>query len=172
MESEFEPLRIHIDPRDIHHALYYATMYIGDSQTMAAEAAVLGTPSVRYNDFVGRLGYLEELEHKFELTFGIPTGASNLLTSRVRELLAFSDVKKEWLSRRNKMLEETIDVAAFWTWLLEGYPKTAAEIGCGDNLTTDSLRFYLLRKVEKDTFSCYSNPLFVIWIRSIYEEAN
>lgn len=29
---------------------------------MAAEATILGTPSIRFNDFVGKLGYLEELE--------------------------------------------------------------------------------------------------------------
>ncbi len=35
---------------------------------MIAEAAVLGTPSIRFNDFVGKLGYLEDLEHKYGLT--------------------------------------------------------------------------------------------------------
>jgi predicted glycosyltransferase len=33
-------------------------LYIGDSQTMAAEAAVLGIPSIRFNSFVGKLVYL------------------------------------------------------------------------------------------------------------------
>ena len=40
----------------------FASLYIGDSQTMAAEAGVLGVPFVRFNDFVGRIGYLRELE--------------------------------------------------------------------------------------------------------------
>ena len=40
---------------------------------MAAECAVLGTPSIRFNDFVGKLGYLEELELEYGLTFGIKT---------------------------------------------------------------------------------------------------
>jgi predicted glycosyltransferase len=48
-------------------------MYIGDSQTMTAEAAVLGTPAIRFNDFVGELSYLEELEYTFDLTYGIKT---------------------------------------------------------------------------------------------------
>ncbi len=58
------------NPSDIYHALYYADLYIGDSQTIAAEKAVLGTPALRFNDFVGKIGYLEELEHKYGLTFG------------------------------------------------------------------------------------------------------
>ena len=59
LEPQFEKYRIQISPLDIHHALYFADMYIGDSQTMTAEAAVLGTPSIRFNDFVGELAYLE-----------------------------------------------------------------------------------------------------------------
>ena len=73
LEPEFERYRISIKPQDMHDALYYSEMFIGDSQTMAAESAVLGTPSIRYNDFVGKLGYLEELEHKYGLTYGIRT---------------------------------------------------------------------------------------------------
>ena len=56
LEPELEYYRIKINPKNIHHALSFAQIYIGDSQTMAAEAAVLGTPSIRFNDFVGKLG--------------------------------------------------------------------------------------------------------------------
>ena len=49
LEPQFEKYRIQISPLDIHHALYFADMYIGDSQTMTAEAAVLGTPAIRFN---------------------------------------------------------------------------------------------------------------------------
>ncbi len=37
----------------IHHVLAYADLYLGDSQTMATEAALLGTPAIRSNSFVG-----------------------------------------------------------------------------------------------------------------------
>lgn len=49
----------------------FASLYIGDSQTMAAEAGVLGVPFVRFNDFVGRIRYLRELEDKYRLGFGV-----------------------------------------------------------------------------------------------------
>ena len=73
LPAKYEKYRLNIPASDMHHALYFADMYIGDSQTMTAEAAVLGTPSLRFNDFVGKLGYLEELERKYGLTFGIKT---------------------------------------------------------------------------------------------------
>ena len=56
---------------DMHHVMAFASLYIGDSQTMAAEAGVLGVPFVRFNDFVGRIGYLRELEDVYELGYGI-----------------------------------------------------------------------------------------------------
>lgn len=113
LEPEFEKYRIHINPLHIHDALYYAHMYIGDSQTMAAEAAVLGTPSLRYNDFAGEISYLEELEKKYELTYGFRTKDSNALFSKVSELLNNLNLKQQWQTRRQHMLTERIDFNTF-----------------------------------------------------------
>lgn len=119
LESQFERYRIRIDPLEIHSALYYAHMYIGDSQTMAAEAAVLGTPSLRFNDFVGEIGYLEELEHHYGLTYGIRTTMPQRLYRKMDELLKLPDLKMEWADRRRQMLREKIDLSAFIVQLLE-----------------------------------------------------
>ena len=124
LEPEFEHYRITIDPINMHHALYYADMYIGDSQTMAAEAAVLGTPSLRFNDFVGKLGYLEELEHKYGLTYGIKTAEPEKLYQKIEELLHVPDLSEEWQRRKRKMLSEKIDVTAFMVWFVENYPES------------------------------------------------
>lgn len=121
---EFEQYRIKIDPLHIHHALAFATLYIGDSQTMAAEAAVLGTPSIRFNDFVGKLGYLEELEHKYGLTYGIKTSEPEKLFEKIDELLSMPNLKEEWQKRKEKMLSEKIDVTAFMVWFIENYPES------------------------------------------------
>jgi predicted glycosyltransferase len=128
LEPEFEKYRIQIKPKDIHHALYFAGMYIGDSQTMAAEAAVLGTPSVRFNDFVGKLGYLEELEHTYQLTYGIPTDRPVLLIEKIKALLALPDLGEVWKQRRTHLLEQTIDVAAFMAWFFENYPESHRKV--------------------------------------------
>jgi len=124
LEPQFEKYRIHISPENIHHALFYADMYIGDSQTMAAEAAVLGTPSLRFNDFVGKIGYLAELEHKYELTYGIKTSEPEKLYQKIEELLNTPNVKQEWQKRRAKMLADKIDVTAFMMWFIENYPQS------------------------------------------------
>jgi predicted glycosyltransferase len=127
LESEFEPYRIRIDPLRMHDALAFADLYIGDSQTMAAEAAVLGTPSIRFNDFVGEISYLESLEHRYRLTHGVKTSEPDRLFARVTELLA-PDAKNVWAERRRQMLGQSIDVAAFMTWLAEEYPASVSQL--------------------------------------------
>jgi len=124
LASQLETYRIQLDPLYIHHALYFATLFIGDSQTMTAEAALLGTPALRFNDFVGRLEYLEELEHKYGLTYGIKTSEPEKLLLKIEELLKMSDLKAEWQKRRQKMLNDKIDVTAFMVWFIENYPES------------------------------------------------
>ena len=97
----------------MHHALAGARLLISDSQTMTAEAAVLGTPSVRHNDFVGKLSYLEELEHEYQLTFGVKPGNMEQFLSKVNEIAEIKD-RKVWEERRENMLSDKIDVTAFW----------------------------------------------------------
>ena len=94
---------------------------------MAAEAGVLGVPFVRFNDFVGRIGYLRELEEVYHLGFGIKAseqGAEEKIYATVKELLAMPDREAVWQARRQKMLSEKIDYAQFLTWFIENYPES------------------------------------------------
>ena len=148
MEPQFEQYRIKINPLDMHHVMAFASLYIGDSQTMAAEAGVLGVPFVRFNDFVGRIGYLRELEDKYELGYGIhasvlpadspirrtdgsvqPSGVEELY-KRVEELVAMpSDQRRKlWAERQTQMLSDKVDCAQFLTWFIENYPSSAQEV--------------------------------------------
>lgn len=113
-----------LEKKDMHHALSYAALFIGDSSTMIAEAAILGTPAIRFSDFVGKLSYLEELEHKYGLTYGIKTSEPEKLLYKVDKLLAIQNLKDEWHKRRMKMLSEKIDVTAFMVWFIENYPQS------------------------------------------------
>ena len=119
-----EKYMLSIDPLNILDLMSNAYLYIGDSQTMAAEAAVLGVPSIRFNDFVGKLSYLEELEHKYGLTYGIKTSEPEKLLQKIDELLAMPNLKEEWQRRRQKMLADKIDVTAFMVWFIENYPES------------------------------------------------
>ena len=108
----------------MHHFLFYADFLIADSQSMCVEAAVLGTPSIRFSDFVGKIGVLEELEHSYGLTYGVKTSDICKLYNKINELLTTVNLKILWQEKRAKMLAEKIDVTSFWTWLIDSYPKS------------------------------------------------
>jgi uncharacterized protein len=124
LDSELEQYRILINPLNIHHVLAFAGLYIGDSQTMAAEAGVLGTPFIRYNDFAGRIGYLDDLENNYNLGFSIKPGNEESLLTTVKELVSNDATKQIFAERRKKMLSEKIDVLKFMVWFLENYPES------------------------------------------------
>ncbi|HJV78361.1 MAG TPA: DUF354 domain-containing protein [Paludibacter sp.] len=125
LEPQFEEYRIVINPLDMHHVMAFAQLYIGDSQTMAAEAGVLGVPFVRYNDFVGRIGYLRELEDVYKLGYGIKTKDVEDLYNTISELVTMPDRKEIFQERRLNMLSNKINFAKILTWFIENYPESA-----------------------------------------------
>ena len=124
IDDEFKPYQLKVSPEKAHSLMYYATMLVGDSQTMTSEAAVLGTPAIRCNTFVGRIHYLEEEEHKYKLTYGFRPEQSEAMFLKIEELLSMPNLKQEWQVRRQKMLDEKIDYARFLTWFIENYPES------------------------------------------------
>lgn len=124
IDEEFKPYQLKVSPEKAHSLMYYATMLIGDSQTMTSEAAVLGTPAIRCNTFVGRIHYLEEEEHKYGLTYGFLPDQSEEMFKKIDEILALPNLKEEWQTRRQRMLTEKIDYSRFLTWFVENYPES------------------------------------------------
>ena len=147
LEPQFEQYRIRINPLDMHHVMAFASLYIGDSQTMAAEAGVVGTPFVRLNDFVGRLSYLHELEAPTDFTprrdgyvpkidahvsddvhyslgYGHKTADVEGFFASIQRWLDTPDRKAICAERRAKMLSEKVDYAKFLTWFIEEWPES------------------------------------------------
>ena len=124
MDDEFKPYQLKVSPEKAHSLMYYATMLVGDSQTMTSEAAVLGTPAIRCNTFVGRIHYLEEEEHKYGLTYGFRPDEAEKMFGKIEELLAMPNLKEEWQNRRQTMLSEKIDYTQFLAWFVENYPES------------------------------------------------
>ena len=109
-----------IEPWDMHHLLNYAKLIISDSQTMTAEAAVLGVPSIRINTFVGKLSYLEELENKYGLTYGFkPENVDEALT-KIKEFIDMTNLEEIFQIKREKMLSEKVDLNQ---WMIDYFEK-------------------------------------------------
>jgi predicted glycosyltransferase len=122
--EEFEKYRLKIIPKDITHILAGSSLFIGDSQTMSSEAGMLGVPYIRFNDFVGKIGYLNDMELNYKLGFGILTKDREKLFSKVEELINIPDLKSEWRKTKEHMLDKTIDLSDLQIWLYENYPQS------------------------------------------------
>jgi len=72
---------------DFHHLLAAASLCVGDSQSVAAEAAVLGVPVIRLSGFTGRTFYLTLLEEQYGLIRNYRPGEEDALLSEVRTVL-------------------------------------------------------------------------------------
>jgi len=110
IESTEQNKKYHIKPWDMHHFLAYAKMIISNSQTITAEAAVLGIPSIRINDFVGRISYLEELENKYGLTYGFKPYQKNEIQDKINYILSLKELDYIWQNKRKLMLSDKIDL--------------------------------------------------------------
>ena len=124
LDEQLKAYQLKIHQADIHHIMRYASLLISDSQSMSVEAAMLGVPSLRFSDFAGKISVLEELEHKYGLTYGIRTDQPQILYSKIQELLSRKDLREKFQEHRQNMLNDKIDVTAFFVWLIENYPES------------------------------------------------
>jgi len=128
IEPELLEYQLKVEPEKIHHLMAFSSIFLGDSQTMTSEAAVLGVPSLRCNSFVGRIAYLDEEEHKYKLTFGFKPENFSSLILKLRELLAEKNRKQVFQKRREMLLKDKIDVTRFWVWFIENYPFSLSDV--------------------------------------------
>lgn len=116
LEPEFEPYRLPVPPEEIHSLMAYSTMFVGDSQTMTSEAAILGVPALKCNTFAGNLSVPNELEQKYVLCYSYQPDEFEQMLAQVEQLLK-RDPKAlhlEWQLKRQCFLEDHIDVTAFF----------------------------------------------------------
>jgi predicted glycosyltransferase len=127
LPEEFEKYQIAAPPERIHDLLYHATLLVGDSQTMTTEAAILGTPAVRCNSFVGPndMGNFIELEKRYDLIYSFQEPDKAI--KRALELLQQPDLKRQWAKKRERLLADKIDVTQFMVDFIENYPQSFDE---------------------------------------------
>jgi uncharacterized protein len=127
LPMQFEKYRLKIEPENIAHVLYYADLFIGDSQTMTSEAAVLGTPAFRCNDFVGKISVMNEKEEKYGLSYNYSPKDFNKMYAKLEEVISKKNFKKGFQQKREDMLSDKIDLSKFMIWLFENYPNSISE---------------------------------------------
>jgi len=122
LSNDLEKYAMKIPPHKMHDVLYYASLLIGDTETMTTEAGILGTPVIINHPKSLRMSNFVELEKKYGLIFNIQE--SETVTKKAVDLIQQPNLKQEWQKKREKLLEDKIDVTAFMTWFIEDYPES------------------------------------------------
>jgi predicted glycosyltransferase len=121
--KNLEKFKISISAENMHDALSSATMYIGESSTMAEEAAILGTPSIYISTSAHIFGIIEELRKAKLLSYFHPKDFPEIL-QKVKYLMSNINLIKENKTNLKNYLGNRIDVTAFMTWLILNYPES------------------------------------------------
>ncbi|MFC0875985.1 hypothetical protein ACE01N_05300 [Saccharicrinis sp. FJH2] len=115
LPSELEKYRYKGPVERIHETLQTVDLFIGESATMASEAACLNVPAI-YCDPVGR-SYTDRLETDYQLVYNFRCGESALgnVIKKADELLK---TKNEQNNYKN-FSRDYINLSAFIYWLIE-----------------------------------------------------
>ncbi len=124
IEPDLEQYRIPVTPEKIHSFIFFSSMFLGDSQTMTTEAAILGVPALKCNTFAGKLSVPNELEEKYGLCYAYQPAQFDKFYNHTLELLSTPGLKDIWAKKREKFLADKIDVTGFMVWFIENYPES------------------------------------------------
>jgi len=113
LPRDLEPLRFSAPVHEMHHFIAFSRMLVGESATMASEAAVLGVPAFYIAD-TGR-GYTDEEQERYGLVWNFKRRDSNRALETIRELVARPGLAAEMAVARSRLLKERIDVTE---WLV------------------------------------------------------
>jgi len=121
LPRELEPLRLKISPEKIHSVMYHASLLYGESATMAAEAALMGTPCV-FIDPCGR-GYINALESDYGLVHAFMPDQKSVEASVGKALSLLSDTNTScnYRVRAESLRKNQINITRFLIHFIEKY---------------------------------------------------
>lgn len=114
LPDDLEHLRILGPVENVHHLLAGAQMLVGESATMASEAAVLGVPAV-YIATTPR-GYTDDQERRYGLVRYFPEQRFSDAIAAVHELFARESPRAFGARARQQLLNDKIDVTR---WMVD-----------------------------------------------------
>ena len=110
--------RLPTSPGQFHSVLAEAGLCVGDSGSVAAEAALLGTPSIFFSSFAGKLAYLNELETRYGLVRNVSHGDEGNLIGAVDQWGGDDGLGQTMVSNKERMLEEKVDLTEWYLDLI------------------------------------------------------
>lgn len=130
MPDQLVQYRIPIRPEQMHDAMAYACLIVGESSTMASEAAVLGTPAIFMNN--KHFGCTDD-QSKYGVLFQYTESEEDQISliNKAVELASSSD-KDVYQQKAIKMLKDKIDLSALLFWFVANYPESRREMRKGN----------------------------------------
>ncbi len=122
-----------INKIDIAHYIYFSKIFISDSTTMCAEAAVLGVPSIEIDDWYNDFEQYKVLSNKYGLLRCFKPNQKNQIINYLEILLNNQNLEEEFNSKRKEFLENHIDLSTFMIWLFENYPYSLRTLKSNPN---------------------------------------
>lgn len=120
LPEEFEKYQISISPEKMHDVLAEASIFIGESATMASESVMLGTQAVYINS-LPLMGYLDlEQGHGLLKHFRSSDGVVDYIS----QLISDKDLKSSAIKRSKIMQKDFMDPTQFLVWFVENYPES------------------------------------------------
>ena len=104
---EAEPFALH--PALLHDALFEADLLVADTQTMVTEAALLGTPAIRSNSWVGEddMGNFQALAEA-ELIYNLAEFGA--VKKKAVEILGDDQASERWQQRQTAFMAEQVNL--------------------------------------------------------------
>lgn len=120
LEDEYLKYQINIPPEKMHDVLSSATLFIGESATMASESAQLGTHSI----------FINSLPLMCNIKVGEDAGlikwfrSSDGVTEYLKKIIIIKNLKKVSIEKSNKMQSDFINPTSLLIWFIENYPES------------------------------------------------
>ena len=121
LPPSLEPLRLAGPVEHVHHVLAYATLYVGESSTMASESAVLGTPAIHVAQT--SRGYVDDLARRYGLIEHFQPKDFDTALAVAEQASAHPDPDRVG-NARAMMLADKIDVTSWMIEHLDGLRTT------------------------------------------------
>ncbi|MDY7033217.1 MAG: DUF354 domain-containing protein [Thermodesulfobacteriota bacterium] len=120
LPRDLDKYRLKLPPHRLHDGMAFAAAVISDGATTATEAAVLGRPSlyISIEKFLNRLGCIQFLSNDYKLLDTI-----DIKDYTPECVMNFLDQPRldERMSERNRLINNTVDVAAYIAYRCEEY---------------------------------------------------
>ena len=122
LPKQLEKYKLKIPPEIIHNLLAFASLFYGESATMASESAILGTPAI-YIDNQGR-GYTDEQQDKYGLVFNYSESINDQALSIKKGVSILKSKSYNFRQRCQSLIEDKLDTTSFIYWFIENYPNS------------------------------------------------